>query len=132
MTSPSEETLANRARVREVLGEIVEDFGTEKRAACMYFDMNSIESIRTGETEPVCIVGHLIHRLEPETFAAMVAGGYVSDRVNELRGAGLTLNFVGKDRRLMNALAELQDVQDSHYTWGDALREYDRYWGPLS
>ena len=131
MPSASEETLANRARVREVLGEIVTEHGGWTRAACMYFNANSIESIRGGEVAPVCIVGHLIKRLEPETFAVMVEGNHVAERVNELRGVGVTLEFVGKDRRLMEALGELQDVQDSGYDWATALREFDSAIGPL-
>ncbi|QWY84133.1 hypothetical protein SEA_A3WALLY_326 [Microbacterium phage A3Wally] len=131
MPSASEETLANRANVRKVLGEIVAEKGGWTKAACMYFNPTSIETIRTGEVQPVCIVGHLIKRLEPETFAVMVEGGYASDRVNELRSAGVTLKFIGKDRRLMEAVTELQDVQDSGYSWDDALREFDSTIGPL-
>lgn len=125
MPSVSEATLENRAMVRKVLGEIVEEFGADKRAACLYFDLTSIDYIRGESPLPVCIVGHLIHRVEPETFAAMVEERAASPRVNELGSSGITLKFVGKDRRLMEALGELQDVQDHGYSWGDALREYD-------
>ena len=86
---------------------------------------------------PVCVVGHLIHRLEPETFQAMVdihlanvdetgdESNIATLPVENLTRCGIHLPFE-EDRSLMNALCILQATQDSGSTWAEALVNFKK------
>lgn len=115
----------NRVAVRAVLGQVVEEYGPDWEADCLYFNVNDPGYSRGGRATPVCLVGHLINRIEPETFDVMVEAGKHSIEVNRLFSEGITLHFAEGDQGMMNALVELQNNQDAGYSWGHALQEYD-------
>lgn len=114
-----------REEVLAALKEIV-DAAPDTTASCTYY-----EWVRdVAEPQPVCIVGHLIKRLEPETFQAMVdadaseAEGQIAGVVIEnLRQSGIHLSF-DNDRDLIFALAVLQGEQDGGKTWVEAYHEF--------
>lgn len=116
-----------RAEVLAALEDIVSS-APETVAECTYFQWTYGEP----EAAPVCVVGHLIKRLEPETFQRMVdidsdeSGPSVSSIVVEaLRKEGVPLSF-DRDRDLIFALGVLQGEQDNGKTWAEAYAEFKK------
>lgn len=80
---------------------------------CVYAD---------DEGQPSCLVGHVIHRLDPEAFETLARrerseGGDIADSLR-LRGH-LPQDFWTDDAEA--AMVYAQDVQDSGDTWSEAL-----------
>ncbi|QIG58011.1 hypothetical protein SEA_PAULODIABOLI_327 [Microbacterium phage PauloDiaboli] len=114
-----------RVAVRAALGQIVEEYGPDWTADCVYFNLCDLNYIRGGRPTPVCLVGHLFERIEPDTFTALIEAEERGTEVNRLKSMGITVHFAEGDNLMMNALAELQNNQDAGYSWGVALQEYD-------
>ena len=119
---------------------LVEEFGTNHLAKCMYFDhllmyadddlraMRVIPVEEAAGVEPVCIVGHLIKRLEPENWIKMVNGGICGTSLQDLPYEGITLKLV-EASGMSEALANLQAEQDRGETWGNARNKFKRELG---
>lgn len=128
MGSTSEKRAAVIAAVEDIVAE-----APETVAECLYFDQDRDEDTDelVGEVYPVCVVGHLINRLEPETFTAMVAlskttvPSMPSFLVERLRNYGIRLSF-DQDRGLIRALGILQGEQDAGKTWAEALESFKK------
>lgn len=128
MGSTSEKRAAVIAAVEDIVAE-----APETVAECLYFDQDRDEDTDelVGEVYPVCVVGHLIKRLEPETFTAMVAlskttvPSMPSFLVEGLRNYGIRLSF-DQDRGLIRALGILQGEQDAGKTWAEALESFKK------
>lgn len=118
---------------------IVAEYGTNHNAKCMYFDARLmykdndmvgqgyrvIPEAEAADITPVCIIGHLIKRLEPDSWAKLVNGGWCGVEVRELRDEGLRLKLV-EDPEMARALSVLQGEQDRGETWGRARDRFKR------
>lgn len=121
----------NRDIVSRTLAEIVADNGEDyvyPRAAigdafgsCVYAE--DLE-------HPSCIVGHLIYRIDPDTFQQIAE----SDSANHEGVSGIVSEYgdynfgtVDEDVSLLDALTNLQDQQDTGSTWGNALWSFNLY-----
>ena len=119
--------MSSRTEVLEALKDIVYS-APDTVAKCTYFEWVYGEP----DAVPVCVIGHLIKRLEPETFQRMVdidsdeSGPSVSAIVVEsLRKEGISLSF-DRDRDLIYALGVLQGEQDNGKTWAEAHAEFKK------
>lgn len=126
-------TSETRAAVLTALEEIVAA-APDTVADCVYFDYGDSpdEPNAPAPVVPVCIVGHLIKRLEPETFEAMVERELTGEEpsigsilVEKLHEYGVRLSF-DQDRNLVWALSVLQGAQDGGRPWKEALWEFKR------
>lgn len=83
-------------------------------------DGNCVYSL---EGEPSCIVGHVLHTLDPEMFkrVAEFERDYDQNRGDTSFGAmvlGMDLPFEAEQRR---ALQGVQAYQDAGHTWGNSV-----------
>lgn len=74
---------------------------------------------------PACLVGHVVHALDPETFrdlaeAEFVNGGEFADNLTD-RGRYLPSDFWTPEAA--EVMREAQRVQDDRHPWGEALDE---------
>ena len=114
----------SRADVLAALEDII-SAAPETVAECTYFEWEP------GSTEatPVCVVGHLINRLEPSTFQVMTEADVTSEGevagvvIENLRQVGIHLSFEN-DRDLIFALGVLQGEQDQGSTWAEAYKSF--------
>lgn len=88
----------------------------------------------TAESTPSCIVGHVVHILDPEAFAqlARVEGEHGTDAASSLAwrpidgGEGYLAPGFWSDRAA-GFLQAAQNMQDGGFTWGDALAHAEDY-----
>ena len=80
--------------------------------------------------QPSCIVGHVLHTLDPEMFEKVAD---YEENLPQYRDSGfgevaecLDLPF---DRDQVSALCLMQVAQDGGRTWSAAAREYEEYMG---
>ncbi len=116
--------------VQKALNDILAEFGGDKKTYCTY---------RSETGEPVCIIGHLLSRLEPEVFESLwyrdnprysyspegaqeylEAKSKAGNRFYILVGEGLVTTETPELARRLNTL---QWEQDRGTSWGGALVE---------
>lgn len=104
-----------KEEVMTALREVVAEKGSEyvyPERVCRYAKV-------TGE--PSCIVGHVIHKLDPEAFNKIaIAEAEGSATVDEL----VALEWIPSDfwdSQAEDALCTAQLLQDMYRTWGEAL-----------
>lgn len=117
MTKFSDEAVTKT--IHEIVAEHGEDYvyrPPEGTGQCVYSVGGS----------PSCLVGHVIARLDPESFAAISIG-----RLNRISVYSLLDQFRGfqvSDRAGI-ALDAAQTEQDLGFEWGDALAAFDQVMG---
>ena len=112
-----EETLTAEA-VHKTLEDIVAEYGED------YIYTDDICQYGDPETgEPLCIVGHVLYRLEPAAFRRIIEGwGSNTAPLSNLTD-------VQFDEAVGNALSVVQAVQDLRMPWGEALGAFENVLG---
>ncbi len=116
-----------REAVLKTLADIVDEYGADhvyeySNSQCYYSD---------ADGNPSCIVGHVIYRLDPETFARIYAwengengdyGERTSCAVRSLGNEGFELGWESEREAasIIDALGHGQATQDLGGTWGEA------------
>ena len=109
-------------QVSETLEEIVAEHGADyyypqANESCFYTERGP-----GGVTVPSCIVGHVVARLDPDTFkkiAVYEADGDTLDARNLPSLVGLDM-----EADAVEALQQAQFRQDEGESWGGALQAY--------
>lgn len=90
------------------------------------YEFADSECLYAIDGAPSCVVGHVIHRLDPELFKQVEDWerntGYGNNGVNELlyeSGLGIDAPM-----NVVSALERAQELQDSGNPWRDALNGY--------
>ena len=122
-----------RDTVRQVFRDILEEYGWDNvyegqnaKGECLYFK----------DGKPSCVVGHIIHRIDPDigrSIAALEEELEHSESFMRLNQGDLTFNIdddrlagpgcITQDLGLAEALENAQGIQDCGGEWGEA------YWG---
>lgn len=107
--------------IHEVVAEYGEDYvyrSPEANSQCVYAVGGS----------PSCLVGHVIARLDPESFKAISESELNTRSVYSLVGefGGFQVSDLA-----VSALAAAQTEQDLGFEWGQALAAFDREMGDV-
>jgi len=124
-------TAITAEQVRETLVAIVEEYGEDR-----VYDGSTAATYATPDTaltedpQPMCIVGHVLHRLAPDFFRdlAAVEGVYsiAYDLYTLQNDPGLTTtNFPDMDARAVRGLIRVQLSHDIGRPWGDFVGVFD-------
>lgn len=94
--------------VKDTLRDLINEYGSTHTAICTYSDLNG---------DPLCIIGHVIYRLEPDAFEVLKdINLHVSGLVDQ------EYIKVESDKLRLDLLA-LQRIQDAGKPWGYAVNE---------
>lgn len=119
-------TAITAEQVRETLVAIVEEYGEDR-----VYDGSTAATYATPDTaltedpQPMCIVGHVLHRLAPDFFRdlAAVEGNY--SIVWDLSTLQNYPGFPDMDARAVRGLIRVQLSHDIGRPWGDFVGVFD-------
>lgn len=110
------------AEIREALITSIEERGHDYQysppsgTTCVYADENG---------EPSCLIGMVIHKLDPEAFKALaIEERAIGSTVLGASAASVVPQYLDVDRDILEGLRKIQDDQDNRMTYGNIARMY--------